>query len=141
MTKQQIKDTFGIDAPQDYSFDELLAKAREKYSVHWITPSGTFHWDDSFVVDYIREKFGENYHRLEDPAAICAFISSIIAVEEGYDLDDVSGKLKEVDSNASSVASATRSLSVYAAKGTIAKQGKSSSSEELAESAKGADRF
>lgn len=144
LTHDRINDVFGIDEKKDYTLAELLTAAREKFSVHWILPSGTNHWKDSHVVDFLRDLFGEKFHELENPSAICSFIAGIIALEEGYEVDDVNDTLVNADTDPLTTKAATSALSVYAATahgGTLAKKGSSSDELVTEDEANGSSRL
>jgi len=124
---EHIEEVFANGDTKDYTLAELLAAAREKFSVHWILPSGTSHWKDAHVVDFLRDLFGEKFHELEDPSAICSFIAGIIALEEGYEVADVNDTLSNADPV--DAKAATSALTVYAASphgGALVKKGSAS---------------
>lgn len=129
---------FGIKIEKEISREQLLADVRKMYSLHWIIPSGTMHYDDTNVTDKLHGWFGQNFHKLENPEAVCEFIAGLIAYEEGFDLDDIKDTLVNIGDDPIAAKSAATALTVYATNaGLTATKGGSNSTELVDDTAIG----
>jgi hypothetical protein len=101
---------------------DILAELEEKYEVFWIMPGGTSHWNDPEVNDPLKEIFGQNLLRLDNPDDVCELIATTIGVCEGYDVDTIASDLKDVGASASAVRSATSAIVPYASTKAVSKR-------------------
>lgn len=108
--RKEVERIMNVSLPENIPLNTVLAEVRERFEVFWIMPGGTTHWDDTEVTEYLRELFGQNFLRLEDPNDIVTLISSTVGVAEGFDLHHVDAALKDVGADAESVARVSKSL-------------------------------
>jgi len=119
--RTEIKAIIGDDLQEDIPLEVILAELREKFEVFWIIPGGTSHFNDDAVIKPLRELFGQNLIKLENPTDVCEVIASTIGVNEGYDLHDVGIALKDVGADAKAVDRATNAVVPYAKSRAVTK--------------------
>lgn len=101
---------------------DILAELEEKFEVFWIMPGGTSHWNDPEVNDPLKEMFGQNLLRLEDPRDVCELIATTIGVCEGYDIDTIATDLRDVGASTGAIKTATSAIVPYATSKGVAKR-------------------
>ena len=130
---EQVEKIFGIKIEKAISRDQLLADVRKMYNLHWIIPSGTMHFDDKSVTDRLEALFGQNFHRLENPEAVCEFIAGLIAYQEGFEIEDIKDALVNIGGDPMAAKAAGNALALYAKNTGLVPTKSGSASDELVE--------
>jgi hypothetical protein len=123
VSKKQVKEVIGDSLQADIPIAEILTELREKFEVFWIMPGGTSHWGRPAVEKPLREMFGQNFIKMENPSNICEVICATIAVFEGHDLEDVSAAMVASGSNETKVTAALGAVSALAAAKNLSGKG------------------
>jgi hypothetical protein len=110
LTRNEIKKYFAINEEKDYTMQELVDMASEKYEIYFILPALTNYFNDPRITNAWKKYLGERVLRLEQPSAICELIASTIALNEGSDIDDVVNGLKAIGSDNGSLNATTKAL-------------------------------
>jgi hypothetical protein len=102
-----IGDRLEADIPTEQIFNEL----KEKFHVFFLfQKQGSYHEDE--ILPAWRKLLGEQVQVLEDPAAVCEFIASILAVlEGGVDLDEAEADMLALGMDPATVKAAKRAAS------------------------------
>jgi hypothetical protein len=114
VSRSQVKKLIGDSLQDDIDTEDILAELREKFEVYWLMPGGTSHFTDRDVIEPLTKMFGQNFRKLEVPEDICTFITGIIGVEEGFDIDDIKTDMLDVGAGTAAVDRMTKDLTVYA---------------------------
>jgi hypothetical protein len=101
-----IGDTLQVNIPTK----EILEELRKKFEVIWILPAGTSNFNDSIVNTHLKDMFGQNFYKLDNPEDICEFIISTIGLYEGYDIDGIKVDLEELGASKTAVSNISKSL-------------------------------
>lgn len=80
-----LKQLMGYTEVPNFSTQQLLAKAQEKYHVYHIHINETGYKNNSQVIQYWRDLLGEQFILLENHTALAELIASIIAMVQGID--------------------------------------------------------
>lgn len=126
--RKEVERLIGVTLQEDIPTEAILAEAQEKFEVFWIMPSGTSHWHDDSVINPLKQLFGQNFLRLENPDDIVELICTTIGVTEGFDLKAVGDALVDIGADKAAVARASKSLVPYANSKAVATVGKVSGS-------------
>lgn len=100
---KKIYDLIGDKIESDIPTEKILEKLQDKFEVFWITPAGTLHWNRKEIIEPIKDMFGQNYIRLENPADVCEVIATTIAISEGHKIEKVMGDLRSIGSDFGSI--------------------------------------
>jgi len=123
-TRSEIEELIGVHVQADVPFEEIVAAAKEKWEVFFLIPNGTQHWGDPTIEAFWKKHLGQNFMRLEDPAAVCEVIGATIGIFEGTTTADTLPKdLKDVGASDSIVATTTSATSAIAADRAIVRAG------------------
>lgn len=105
----------------DPASGDIIAELQEKFEVFWIMPGGTAHFGQKEVVEPLKEIFGQNHIKLENPADICELIATTIGVCEGYDIDKVTADLNDVGADKNAIMAASTALAKFASSKSVTK--------------------
>ena len=95
---KSITNFLGDNVRQDLDVEQVYAELQEKWNVYYVLPNMTAYYNDPEIEDHWRGLLGENFLRLEDPAAICDLIAVTIGLTEGaIDLDEGLADLADLD--------------------------------------------
>lgn len=97
----EIKTIFGDAVQSDFSVEECVRAAQERYHVFYILPKGAYHGGDSRVLAYWRKLLGQCVLELDDPKNCADLIGAQIAAWEGNSVDVVADALKAAGGDAS----------------------------------------
>jgi hypothetical protein len=111
--KAQVERLIGEKIEDDIPLETVLEKLREKFEVFWIMPGGTYHYNDSYVLDNLQQLFGQNFLKLPDPADVSELIVSTIGLCEGYDVKSIEADLISAGSSNASAKNATTALATF----------------------------
>ena len=103
VSKAAVKKHIGDELEADVPTTKVLDELRQKFEVFWLMPGGTNHWGDPGVEEPLRDMFGQNFSKLENPSEVCERIATTIGLAEGYDPDDVAAGLKDIGFDAATI--------------------------------------
>lgn len=92
MDAHALKEIMGYAQTDPVTDDQLLEEAQRLYNVYHIHINEASYRDDPNVLGYWKEKLGERFIVLNDYNALCETISTLIAVQHGADMADVTSK-------------------------------------------------
>jgi len=92
VSANKLKDLMGYPQGEDVTDVQLLEEAQRLYNVYHIHINETGYRDDPQVLGYWRKMLGERLIVLDDYNALCETISTLIAVQHGVDIVDVTSK-------------------------------------------------
>ena len=92
LSPEAIEKIFGGEASESVTDKQLLDEAQRLYNVYHIHVNEASYRDDPQVLGYWEEMLGERLIVLNDYKAICATIATLIAVQHGVDIKDVTSK-------------------------------------------------
>jgi hypothetical protein len=99
--RKEVSLHIGAGMQKDLPVEEVIAELERSYDVYYVLPRMTNHWNNEQVQRRWVELLGQNFLRLEDPAAICELIASTIGVAEGkVDLETLADDLQEEGTSA-----------------------------------------
>jgi hypothetical protein len=127
LTRNEINRIFALNEEKDYSMQELVDMASEKYEIYFILPSMTSYYNDPRITNAWKKYLGERVLKLDQPAAICELIASIIALNEGCNQNDVVKGLKYAGANDESIKSASKALTTFSSGLSVKGNARSSS--------------
>ena len=88
-----LRDLMGYtDAEVDLTDKQLLEEAQRLYNVYHIHINEANYRDDPRVLGYWRDMLGERLIVLNDYTAICETIATLVAVQHGVDMEEVTSK-------------------------------------------------
>jgi hypothetical protein len=97
----EVRGLIGDGLEANIRTEALIAELKQTYDVYGVIPQMTHYWGNRSVHGRWVNLLGENYLRLEDPAAICELIASTIGLAEGkVDLDHLTDDLEEAGTSA-----------------------------------------
>jgi len=89
MDAHALKEIMGYAQGDTVTDEQLLEEAQRLYNVYHIHINETGYRNDAEVIGYWKEKLGERLIILDDYNALCETISTLIAVQHGVDMADV----------------------------------------------------
>ncbi|RLF58280.1 MAG: hypothetical protein DRN27_05810 [Thermoplasmata archaeon] len=92
LSRDVIEQIFGGEAPEGVTDKQLLEEAQRLYNVYHIHVNEASYRDDPTVLGYWKDMLGERLIIVNDYTAICATIATLIAVQHGVDINDVTSK-------------------------------------------------
>ena len=92
VSANKLKDMMGYPQGEDVSDKQLLEEAQRLYHVYHIHINETSYRDDPQVLGYWKKMLGERLIVLDDHNAVCETISTLVAVQHGVDMADVTSK-------------------------------------------------
>jgi hypothetical protein len=87
-----LKDLLGYAQGEEVTDVQLLEEAQRLYNVYHIHINEASYRDDPQVLGYWRKMLGERLIVLNDYNAVCETIATLIAVQHGVDIADVTSK-------------------------------------------------
>jgi hypothetical protein len=92
LSADTLKSLLGYTQAEDVNDTQILEEAQRLYNVYHIHVNEASYRDDPEVLGYWRKTLGERLIVLNDYHAICATISTLIAVQHGADIAKVTSK-------------------------------------------------
>lgn len=92
LSHKTLQDLLGYVEGEDLTDVQLLEEAQRLYNVYHIHVNEASYRDDPRVLGYWKKMLGERLIVLEDYNAICETIATLIAVQHGVDMADVTAK-------------------------------------------------
>jgi hypothetical protein len=107
----EVTATIGDGLQADLPVRQLIAELQRTYDVYYVLPKMTHHWNNQAVHRCWVDLLGQNFLRLEDPAAICELIASTIGLAEGkVDMVALGNELQKAGSSDSVARSVIQTL-------------------------------
>jgi hypothetical protein len=125
LKKSVIKDVIGDDVEQDVKFEDILKAVQKKFNFFYILPKAANHGNDPFVIDFWKDKLGENFVMVEDLSDLSNIIAGLVGMCEGVDFEDVVEDITLLGGKAAGE-SASTALAAYAGKTAVVKTGSAS---------------
>ncbi|MGK8512465.1 hypothetical protein ACRS5S_32140 [Nocardia asiatica] len=99
LASRHIRAIIGDNVRQDISVESVYRELAERWHVHYILPDQSSYFHDPEIAEHWRGLLGQNFLRLDDPAAVCELIALTIGLAEGrVDLSDGLADLRDVGS-------------------------------------------
>ncbi|WP_280492161.1 hypothetical protein [Nocardia asiatica] len=99
LASRHIRAIIGDNVRQDISVESVYRELAERWHVHYILPDQSSYFHDTEIAEHWRGLLGQNFLRLDDPAAVCELIALTIGLAEGrVDLSDGLADLRDVGS-------------------------------------------
>lgn len=92
ISSDKLKELMGYAESQSVTDEQLLEEAQRLYNIYHIHVNETQYKDDPNVIGYWKKMLGERLIILNDYHAICATISTIIAMQHGVDMAKIVNK-------------------------------------------------
>lgn len=100
---RHIRRIIGDDVGQDIDPASVYRELSRKWHVYFVLPNQSSYYDDPTVSAHWQGILGQNFLKLDDPAAVCELIAATVGVEERVvDLDQALADLVDVGSGAES---------------------------------------
>ncbi|MGW4324857.1 hypothetical protein ACWEKR_03095 [Nocardia sp. NPDC004573] len=101
LASRHIRAIIGDSVRQDIAVDSIYRELAERWHVHYILPDQSSYFHDPEIAEHWRGLLGQNFLRLDDPAAVCELIALTIGLGEGrVDLAGGLADLRDVGSTA-----------------------------------------
>ncbi|MET8775260.1 hypothetical protein ABZV58_09580 [Nocardia sp. NPDC004654] len=101
LASRHIRAVIGDHVRSDIAVDSIYRELAEKWHVHYILPNQSSYYDDPEIAEHWRGLLGQNFLKLDDPAAVCELIALTIGLAEGrVDVDTGLADLRDVGSAA-----------------------------------------
>jgi hypothetical protein len=92
ISADSLKEIMGYAQGEPVTDEQLLEEAQRLYNVYHIHINETGYKNDSTVLGYWKKTLGERFIVLDDYNALCETIATLIAVQHGVDMADVTSK-------------------------------------------------
>ena len=92
MDANALKKILGYAQSETVTDKQLLEEAQRLYNVYHIHINETGYRDDPNVIGYWKEMLGERLIILDDYNAVCETMATLIAVQHGVDMKDITSK-------------------------------------------------
>ncbi|MFI9404559.1 hypothetical protein [Nocardia sp. NPDC052316] len=83
LASRHIRSVIGDGVRRDVSVASIYRELAERWHVYYILPNQSSYYDDPEIADHWRGLLGQNFLKLDDPAAVCELIALTIGMEEG----------------------------------------------------------
>ncbi|MFC9896515.1 hypothetical protein ACFVMC_22745 [Nocardia sp. NPDC127579] len=88
LASRHIRAVVGDHVRKDISVDSIYRQLAERWHVYYILPNQSSYYNDPEIAEHWRALLGQNFLRLDDPAAVCELIALTIGLtEDRVDLD------------------------------------------------------
>ncbi|WP_280312760.1 hypothetical protein [Nocardia abscessus] len=99
LASRHIRAVIGDSVRRDISVESVYRELAERWHVHYILPDQSSYFHDPEIAEHWRALLGQNFLRLDDPAAVCELIALTIGLAEGrVDLSAGLADLRDVGS-------------------------------------------
>ncbi|WP_280296670.1 hypothetical protein [Nocardia abscessus] len=99
LASRHIRAVIGDSVRRDISVESVYRELAERWHVHYILPDQSSYFHDPEIAEHWRALLGQNFLRLDDPAAVCELIALTIGLAEGrVDLSAGLADLRDVRS-------------------------------------------
>lgn len=101
LASRHIRAIIGDSVRQDIAVESIYRELAERWHVHYILPDQSSYFHDPEIAEHWRGLLGQNFLRLDDPAAVCELIALTIGLAEGrVDLAGGLADLRDIGSAA-----------------------------------------
>ncbi|GAB2633801.1 hypothetical protein [Nocardia goodfellowii] len=105
LAARHIRAVIGDHVRHDISVESIYRRLAERWHVHYILPNQSSYYNDPEIADHWRALLGQNFLKLDDPAAVCELIALTIGLaEDRVDLDTGLADLADLGSAAEAAA-------------------------------------
>ncbi|MEV6276426.1 hypothetical protein [Nocardia sp. NPDC051832] len=105
LASRHIRSVIGDHVRKDVSVESIYRQLAERWHVYYILPNQSSYYNDPEIAEHWRELLGQNFLKLDDPAAVCELIALTIGLEEDrVDLDTGLADLADLGSAAEAAA-------------------------------------
>ncbi|RBO96282.1 hypothetical protein [Nocardia puris] len=99
LASRHIRGIIGDHVRQDVRVESIYRELQQRWHVHYILPKQSSYYDDPEIERHWTALLGQNFLKLDDPAAVCELIALTIGLGEGrVDLDGGLADLRDVGS-------------------------------------------
>ena len=99
LASRHIRAVIGDHVRTDVSVESVYRELAERWHVYYILPKQSNYYDDPEIAAHWRTLLGQNFVKLDDPAAVCELIALTIGLEENrVDLDTGLTDLRDIGS-------------------------------------------
>lgn len=110
LASRHIRGVIGDSVRRDVAVASIYRELAERWHVYYILPNQSSYYDDPEIAGHWRALLGQNFMKLDDPAAVCELIALTIGLgEDRVDLDAGLADLRDIGS-AGEAASVGRAL-------------------------------
>ena len=110
--KHEVERVIGDTLEANIPVKTILKELKEKFEVIWILPAGTNNYNDSTVNKYLKDMFGQDFYKLDNPENICEFLIGKIGLYQGFDIEGIKADLEELGSSKAAIESVVKSLAI-----------------------------
>ncbi|MEV0762599.1 hypothetical protein [Nocardia sp. NPDC050435] len=101
LASRHIRAVIGDHVRKDISVESIYRQLAERWHVYYILPNQSSYYNDPEIAEHWRELLGQNFLKLDDPAAVCELIALTVGLEEDrVDLDTGLADLADLGSAA-----------------------------------------
>ena len=119
-----VKHLIGDDLEADLQLKDVIKELEERYNVFHILVTTPTLESDRNIPQTWKDLLGERCLRLEDPNNVCELIAMTIGLTEGsIDLDTGADHLKDIGTDAATIASVRKALVPLAANSSLTRSG------------------
>lgn len=117
--RREVQEVTGDGIESDIPLGDIVAELTRRWDTYYILPDGASYAGDNQVLDFWRDRLGQNVIELADLDAVCETIAVTVGLgEDAIDLDDGLADLADIGSAAGSAVS--RALAVIGSeRGTL----------------------
>jgi hypothetical protein len=107
---EEVLRIIGDPLQADIPIEEIMEELEKLYDVYFLIPSGTSHYNQSWLLEGWQKLLGQQVLRLDDPSAISELVASTISLAEGNNLDAVARNLEDAGVSKDRCGSITKAL-------------------------------
>ncbi|WP_043653754.1 hypothetical protein [Nocardia thailandica] len=105
LAARHIRSVIGDHQRRDIAVDSVYDMLAQRWHVHYILPNQSSYYRDPEIAEHWRGLLGQNFLKLDDPAAVCELIALTIGLgEDAVDLDTGLADLRDVGSGSEAAA-------------------------------------
>jgi len=82
LTARHIEDVIGDAVREDISVPSVYRELTDRWHVYYILPNQSSYYNDPDIAGHWRDLLGQQFLRLDDPAAVCELIALTIGLSE-----------------------------------------------------------
>lgn len=115
--KEEVEKVFGVKLQGDLPTEEVVNLVKERWNLYCIVPNMTAHFRNDRMKTYWKQMLGQNLILLDDPNMIGKTVVSIIAANEGFDVDTIHQDLIASGASAGEANSVSKAISTVVSGG------------------------
>ncbi|MFE3544491.1 hypothetical protein ACFXK0_16150 [Nocardia sp. NPDC059177] len=99
LAARHIRAVVGDHVRRDVSVESIYRELEQRWHVYYILPNQSSYYRDPEIAEHWRALLGQNFLKLDDPAAVCELIALTIGLgEDRVDLDTGLADLRDIGS-------------------------------------------